>query len=278
VNQLQLELDKDKLYWQNLQAADQEATLMLIQKETEIKEQNLEKQKLVRNGVIFAVLAIVIGALLYINGRQLKKKLEEQNAIARERRRISSDLGEDVGPGLSEISRLSEIVRINALTPEAKAGAERIASTSKELLSDIREIIWALNSNNDYVESLITYIGRYAEAYFENTDVKLKIIMPAGLPDVPINGESRRNVFYSVKEALHNILKHSGATRAEVIFSVSGGQLTIVLSDNGSGILEGGQNRFGNGLRNMRNRMEAVNGLFTIESNGGAKVTLSLPV
>ena len=102
--------------------------------------------------------------------------------------------------------------------------------------------------------------------------------MPSNIPDIPISGEHRRNIFYAVKEALHNILKHAAATEAELQFSVTRNLLSVVIHDNGKGIPEGELNRFGNGLKNMRSRLESISGSFTIENHSGTKITLVLPV
>jgi len=179
---------------------------------------------------------------------------------------------------LSKISLLSELVRSAAKTPEAKKEAEKIADTSKELLQSIGEIIWALNANNDHLENLVAYIRRYAAEYFENSEVKLKINAPAIIPQTPVSGEYRRNIFYSVKEALHNIVKHAQATMAEISFSLDNRDLSVVIRDNGTGMPEGELNRFGNGIRNMKSRMEKINGSFVVENDCGTKIKLSVPV
>ena len=162
--------------------------------------------------------------------------------------------------------------------PEARKDAEKISSISQELSSNISEIIWALNSNNDYVENTVAYIRRYATEYFENSPVRLKITTPDNMGDIPIKSENRRSVFYSVKEALHNIIKHARATEAELIFMINNNVLSVVIRDNGVGIPEGELNRFGNGLKNMRQRMNSINGGMNIENGQGTKITLSLPV
>ena len=195
-----------------------------------------------------------------------------------ERKRISADLHDDIGTGLSKISLLSELVRSQAKTPESRSEAEKIARTSRELLDRIREIIWALNSNNDYLENLVSYIRWYASEYFESSGVSLNLDEPIDIPPTPINGEYRRNVFYSVKEAMHNIVKHAEATEAEIKFRLDKGLFSISVNDNGKGIPEVKQNRFGNGIKNIMNRMEAVKGNVRIENHDGTKITLTMPV
>ena len=93
-----------------------------------------------------------------------------------------------------------------------------------------------------------------------------------------IQGEHRQNIFYTVKEALHNIMKHAEATEAELRFTLKQDELCVIIKDNGIGFPEGKLDRFGNGLNNMRNRMKSINGDLRIKSHEGTKITLSIPV
>ena len=258
---------------------------MKIQYETEkkdqeikLKEQQLEKQRLVRNGMIAGTALLLLVGLLLFRSFRLNKKVEKQQAILEERKRISADLHDDVGSGLSRIMLLSELVKQEAKMPETRKDAEKISAVSQELSANISEIIWALNSNNDYVENMVAYIRRYAAEYFENSPVKLKINTPDNIAHMPIKSENRRNVFYAVKEALHNIIKHAKATEAELKFMVKNNILSVVINDNGIGMPKGELNRFGNGLKNMRHRMTSINGGMHIENGQGTKITLTLPV
>ena len=54
--------------------------------------------------------------------------------------------------------------------------------------------------------------------------------------------------------------------------------LSVVINDNGKGIPEGKLNRFGNGIKNMKNRMKSINGKLNIENKLGTKITLTLQV
>jgi signal transduction histidine kinase len=252
--------------------------MALISKDKELKEQQLARQKLQRNVVLITMAFLFVLGLLLFRSLHLRKKLEKQSAIIQERKRISADLHDDIGTGLSKISLLSELIRDEAKTPEAKNEADKIVGISKELLQSIGEIIWALNANNDHLENLVAYIRRYAAEYFENSDMKLNIIAPASVPRDPISGECRRNIFYTVKEALHNIVKHARASKTEIRFLIENHQLSVIIKDNGTGIPEGELNRFGNGIRNMKSRMEKIHGKFSIENESGTKITLSLAV
>jgi len=222
-------------------------------------------------------LIALVGVLLFRSFR-LRKKLEKQQAIVQERHRISADLHDDVGSGLSKITLLSELLKTQAKTPENRKEAEKRSETALELSSTISEIIWALNSNNDYLENMVAYIRHYSVEYFENSPVKLNIVTQGKIVQTPINGEHRRNIFYTVKEALNNIMKHAQATEAELKFVLINDKLDVIISDNGKGIPDGKLNRVGNGINNMRNRMKSISGDFRIVSHDGTKIMLKLTV
>jgi signal transduction histidine kinase len=243
-----------------------------------LKEQQLEKQKLLRNSLLGGMAFISLLVFLLFRGLQLRKKLEKQRAITEERRRISADLHDEIGSGLSKISLLSEMVKQQTASTSVKNEVEKIASTSRDLLDSIREIIWALNTSNDYLENLVSYIRWYASDYFENSKVSLKLDDPMDIPPTPISGEYRRNIFYSVKETMHNIVRHAEASEAEIKFNLESGVFSVSVKDNGKGMPEGKLNRFGSGMKNIMSRMEALHGNVRIENHQGTKITLALPI
>jgi signal transduction histidine kinase len=124
----------------------------------------------------------------------------------------------------------------------------------------------------------MAYIRRYAAEFFDDSAVNIKITSTGQIAGIPISGELRREIFYTVKEALHNIYKHSQASEAKLGFAIKDETLTIVINDNGTGIPEKESGRYGNGLTNMKQRMVAVRGQLQIENHEGTKITLEVPV
>jgi signal transduction histidine kinase len=271
---LELAESQNELAQQQAEASIQAADLDLANADRMLKEEQLEKQKILRNGMFAGVFLVILVGLLLFRSFRLRKKLEKQEAIVQERHRISADLHDDVGSGLSKITLLSGLLKAQAKTPENRKEAEKISETALELSSTISEIIWALNSNNDYLDNMVAYIRRYAAEYFEDSPVKLNITTPDNLRSTPINGDQRRNIFYSVKEALHNILKHAQATEAELRFALVNNELDVIISDNGKGIPDLKTNRFGHGIENMQARMKSISGDFRIEGHPGTRIFL----
>jgi signal transduction histidine kinase len=145
------------------------------------------------------------------------------------------------------------------------------------------EIVWAVNPKNDTLENLANYICRHAGDYFQHTDVQCRFEIPLQVPDHSLSTDARHNLFLAVKEALHNALKHSGATEVRVRIEVRDRTLAVTLTDNGGGFaaalappdLPGGH-RVGNGLANMRQRLESIGGHCAIASEPGQGTTVTL--
>lgn len=207
-----------------------------------------------------------------------KKEFESQIAIIKaqqeERNRISADMHDDLGAGMTTIRLYSELAK-NKLVDNPIPEIDKISSSSNELLNKMNAIIWSMSSSNDSLGNLTAYIRSYALEYFEGTGIDCRITIPEELPNIEVIGEIRRNVFLVVKEALNNILKHSKATKVTLKLERIPGGLQLIIHDNGTGIDFGRLRQFGNGLKNMKKRMEDVDIKFEIENKDGTTITLS---
>jgi signal transduction histidine kinase len=209
-----------------------------------------------------------------------RKELEKQVAVMAaqkdERDRISADMHDELGSGVTAIRLMSEIVK-SKMKETSLPEIDKISNSANDLLGKMDTIIWTMKSSNDTLESLIAYIRAYAKEYFENTSITCKVqVQP--LPAVQISGEKRRNIFLGIKEALHNIVKHAQATEVRINVEATGHMLTIEIADNGIGLDPDKQRKFGNGLNNMKRRMESIEGSWEIISSQGTKVVFRLPV
>ncbi len=84
------------------------------------------------------------------------------------------------------------------------------------------------------------------------------------------------NLFRIYKESLSNIVKHAKATSVAVTFKVHDGAVVLDIKDNGVGL---GENcGTGRGLLNMQTRADAIGGMLTLNSAGGTRVLLEVPV
>jgi signal transduction histidine kinase len=121
---------------------------------------------------------------------------------------------------------------------------------------------------------MVAYIRSYALEYFEGTGVNCFTHVDEELPNIHVTGDIRRNIYLVVKEALNNILKHAKATEVYISLKRVPEGLSLYIQDNGTGIDLNNLRRFGNGLNNMRKRMEERFISFHIENNKGTLITL----
>jgi signal transduction histidine kinase len=105
--------------------------------------------------------------------------------------------------------------------------------------------------------------------YLGLAQIECRFNGPEPIPANHLSAEVRRNLFLVVKEALHNVVKHSGAAEATMTVHIGEGTVEITIKDNGKGFLIGKDAGSGNGLGNMKNRMNDIGGSFSIESSPG---------
>jgi signal transduction histidine kinase/ligand-binding sensor domain-containing protein len=209
--------------------------------------------------------------------RRRLKALEQQHVLERERTRISQDMHDEVGAGLTEIGILSELAKRNIRNPqEAEIQMQRVSETSRETIASIGEIIWAINPKNDLLDDLVAYLRHYTARYLGPTGITLEFDIPETIPDFHFSAESRRNIFLVMKETLHNIVKHSEATAVVIKVAFTKEHLDILVKDNGKGFSASDTSRFGNGLHNMEKRMKTIGGGFVIESSPGEGTSVAI--
>ncbi|HLA52310.1 MAG TPA: 7TM diverse intracellular signaling domain-containing protein [Flavitalea sp.] len=209
-----------------------------------------------------------------------RKEFEKQMAMLavrqEERDRISADMHDDLGSGVTAIRLMSEIAK-SKMNTEDFPEIEKISSSANELLGKMNAIIWTMKSSNDTLENLVAYLRAFATEYFDGSSVNC-IVQVGEFSEMEMSGEKRRNIFLSFKETLNNILKHAQATEVLITMRLEGKRLMITIKDNGTGIDTGNLRRFGNGLSNIKKRMQDVNGAFSIVNDLGTLVSFDVEV
>jgi signal transduction histidine kinase len=208
--------------------------------------------------------------------KEYEKEIAVYKAQQEERQRISADMHDELGAGMTAIRLMSEIAR-NKMKENTPLEIERISHSADEVLNKMNAIIWSMNSGNDTLDNLVSYIRSYAIEYLENTQVECRVVTPSHIEPTELTGDKRRNIFLCVKETLNNTLKHSGASEVKIDFEIDH-NLVIRIADNGVGIDIQKLRQFGNGLKNITRRMESIGGTYKIENKNGTVTTLTLPL
>jgi signal transduction histidine kinase len=210
-----------------------------------------------------------------------QKDLDRQLMLERERTRIARDVHDDVGANLTRISILSELAKKNATDSiMISSWLQQISETSHNVILDMTQIIWALNPKNDILEGLIAYVRRFALEYLETTPVKCTFDLPEELPALALSGEVRRNIYLSIREALHNAVKHADASNILISLKMNPQGFTIMIKDDGKGFDASNSSTYGNGLINMEKRIRGVGGKLVIRTaeKQGTEISFVVPI
>ena len=264
---------KGNLNIQNIteQYAKNENKLLLLQVE------ELQKQrKFAILQLIAALLSVIILSLVIII---IRRKNKIQKTLLKQKNEISKDLHDDIGSGLSSILIHADLLLKNDETIEKnKVLASKINLTGKEISQRLNAFIWSLNTEHNTLQHFSEYVKMYGATLFEETPIEF--LFSSSIKEsesIKMNGHLRKNLFYTIKEVLNNSLKHAQATKIELNMNlVSSKQLQITIQDNGIGIRK--ENAFGNGLKNIKNRVEQMNGTFSMKAEKGLFTILTIPL
>jgi len=195
--------------------------------------------------------------------------LDRQEALQQQRNRMSQDLHDEMGSGLSAIKHLSA----TQSSTDKDAQIESIATT---LIRSMRDLLWSLDESNDTVHNLSVKIRQTANQMLRNSTIKHKVKVSLQDEEVVVSGQDRRNIILIVKEIFNNALKHSAATKIDIDIISEGSELIIHITDNGNGFDINSPAK-GYGLKSIQKRLNDINGEHSINSSAtGTSIRVKL--
>jgi signal transduction histidine kinase len=200
-----------------------------------------------------------------------RQSIEQHRATEQERARIARDLHDTLGSSLTEIGMLAagELARMDSIQH-----LDQISERSRQMVAALDEIVWAMNPEHDSIGSLGGYLCLYADRFLKLANITFNLSGTLNLPEQTLNPIHRHEFFLAFKEALTNIVRHSGATEVRLNIRIIGNRLRVALADDGGGLEPSQPNAGMDGLANMRSRMEKMGGRFAIASQAGRGTTL----
>ncbi|MBN9381125.1 MAG: ATP-binding protein [Chitinophagaceae bacterium] len=223
-----------------------------------------------------ALCILSLAGLLYAFYRYRISQLMKVQQI---RHRIATDLHDDIGSALTNISLLSELSR-KSLTKGNDAGTflDRISEEVQSSGQALDDIVWSINTNNDTLEQMVARMRRYAAEIFDGADIRYEFDMSIPSTQRRLNMEQRRDCFLAFKEILNNIYKHARALNVRIRLTMEGSSFRIEVSDDGKGFDTRAVTQR-NGLKNIRLRVDKWRGAARIESSAsGTRVAVEFPL
>ena len=270
-----------------------------IEYETEQKEKEIliqkaklaEKNLWILGGFSLAIIAILLGFLLFSKQKQktlqLQKenelkdallKIETQNKLQEQRLRISRDLHDNIGSQLTFIISTIDNLKYGLKNQDEKI-INKLTSLSgftKETIAELRDTIWAMNKDEISFEDLKIRISNFIEnAQIASSGIDFEFNCQDVFAPVSLSSVEGINSYRIIQESINNALKHAKATKVSVEVLCQNQFIEIIIKDNGIGFNEATTN-LGNGLSNLKKRAKELNGeiLVTSQLKEGTTVVL----
>lgn len=219
-----------------------------------------------------ALVLLLNAAIIYA---LFKWRLQQLLALEGLRTKISSDLHDDVGSLLSGLAMQTELMEMNA-RPEDKTKLQKIAGISRNAISQMRDLVWSIDSRRTTSNDLIERMHELAEELLLPQDISFHIDSSSiDQRNKNLPPQIKQNLFLIYKEAITNLLKHSDASHLQVTILNEGKACQFILKDNGSS--KESYHSTGLGLANMQLRAEAIGGSVTFETMDGFTILVRLP-
>jgi signal transduction histidine kinase len=226
-------------------------------------------------GISVLTLILLVTLILFAYMRRKYKSrlraLRMQQELDKVRARISRDIHDEIGAGLTRIALSGELLSQKVSgDPQHQEKLKFIAGTARELSQNMKEVVWSVNPHYDSLDHMAAYFRAYVAGVAENADIKFRYVADSKFDAQEVNPETRRNLLLILKEAVSNAMKYSGCTELKLEIQWSGDLFTMRICDNGTGFnTESAEGVNSNGLRNMRQRAESSGGSVKINSGTG---------
>ena len=197
-----------------------------------------------------------------------------------ERRRISRELHDGLGPSLAAIGNklrvYSSMIRTDPDGTEQGLG--EVTASLKGHVREIRELIYDLRPVGLDQLGLVTALRQYTERFMKDTGIETSF---ANSGDRIFDPLTEVTIFRVVQECLNNVQKHAKAARVEIGFQTDEAGVEVWVKDDGLGFdpsRAAAGVPAGVGLLSMNERADLVGGTLTIQSRPGSGCQISLHI
>lgn len=262
---------------------------LLLEKEVEAKRRN----NLLIVLSIFLVFITLLG-YLFFHQQKLKNKqqqqefklksalqqIETQNQLHEQRLSISRDLHDNIGAQLTFIISSVENLKFGFphIEEKIKNKLANISMFTQSTITELRDTIWAMNKDEMTIEDLKNRIFNFIEkAQNSHESMHFHFRVDENLDSQTFSSLIGVNLYRVIQEAVNNVIKYANASEVVISVTTDNKKMQVAIQDNGKGFDQETVN-FGNGLNNMRKRIEEINGLISVESviNKGTKIQIAL--
>jgi len=282
---------------ENLKAVEEINTkYQTAEKEKQLLQKEAEAKKKTTTIIILSLLALfiaIVGFLIYRQQRlknvQQKQEFELQSAIAQienqnklheQRLAISRDLHDNIGAQLTFIISSVENLKFGfpGIEEKVKTHLSKISDFTQTTIVELRDTIWAMNTNEFKFEDLSSRIYNFIEkAQSVKENIRFQFVIDDNVKEAKFSSLEGINLYRTIQEAVNNAMKYADADAITVHVLREDETIKIEIKDDGKGF-DAVETDYGNGLYNMKKRIEEIGGTFQLHSeiSKGTTVTVML--
>lgn len=218
----------------------------------------------------YTVIALTIVSLVIaIQQYRLRQLLKIEGV----RRKIATDLHDDIGSTLSSINVYSELAKRD---DDNKEYINTIQQSTVSIINNLDDLVWNINPRNDVLDNMLTRMNLFAEPLLTEQNIECIFKVNVDNLQTTIEPQLRTNIYLLFKEMINNVVKHAAATICTINITQKGKIFTLQVKDNGKGFDNKLINRHRNGLNNMQQRADDIKGEIIINSMPGKGTEISV--
>ncbi|WP_428417174.1 GAF domain-containing sensor histidine kinase [Phocicoccus schoeneichii] len=195
---------------------------------------------------------------------------EQENILVQERQRLARDLHDSVNQMLFSINIMSNGLKRLDDIDKIKTTLSSIEGTSKYAMREMKALIWQLKPIG-LENGMIQAIEHYANLLGVDVDIEIN-----GFYD--LDDKSETQIFRVIQESLNNIKKHSGVTEAKITMLNHDADFFLSVHDDGRGFVIDKDHPYNHGIKNMKERVTQIGGMFNIKSDLGKGTTITVKI
>lgn len=221
------------------------------------------KQYIYKTVWFYVLLAMGLIIILYSYFRWRLNRLTQQQLLRAE---ISNNLHDEVGSLMTQVIISTEHALYTSDSTEDKNRyLSLIASLSRDAINTMSDVLWGIDSWNDFVGNLTDRMREHAEIMFANKEIEVEFEFSDAHISQKMDSQVRQHVYLIFKEAIHNIVKHSNADSVKVMYKQTGSKFELLVANNNHARVLQKTKVEGQGLRNIDVRAKKIKAICTIE-------------
>ena len=208
-----------------------------------------------------------------------RRRLMSKDQLDKIRKRIASDLHDDIGSNLGSISLIArtarkDLVRLDG-PEEVAEDLDEVESIARESSLAMRDIVWLLERQQDSIGDLVHRMRETANRLLREVTYELECESTKTASKLSL--DAKRHLFLFYKEAIHNILKHSQANKVTIRLWDEDDKLALEILDNGIGLPTDAKNMPAT-VNKLEDRARVLAGHLKVTSSKGTGTQIRLLV